>query len=280
MNLQQLRYLVALGDAPSLTAAAAELGVTQPVLSRALRNLERELGATLFRVDGRRLTLTDEGRTVLASARAAVRAADRVRDAARPVGHDLVVVATPRHQWLVGELLPRLAGIDLRVVDARSPEEVLRTVAGHAGGAVGIGDLGQRPQGLELVPAGRTEAVLVSPPGTELPPAVRGEDLLSLTFALPAADTDRRRSHGERLLGGHVLRTAVVAESRDVLIAAVRAGTCSTLDARCLAEQLDGVEVRGFDPPRYVELSVARVPGPASPPVQAFLDAAADPPWR
>ena len=40
MNIQQLRYLVALGDAPSLSAAARAAGVSQPVVSRALRSLE------------------------------------------------------------------------------------------------------------------------------------------------------------------------------------------------------------------------------------------------
>jgi DNA-binding transcriptional LysR family regulator len=281
MNLQQLRYLVALGDAPSLTTAAAQLGVTQPVLSRALRSLERELGATLFRVDGRRLVLTDEGLAVLASARTAVRAADRVRDAVRPPTDELVVVAMPRYQWLVARLLPRLAGLPLRVVGAGSPDEVLRTVAGSGGRAVGLGDLSSaKAGGLELVPAGRAEVVVISPPGTDLPPAVRAEDLVGLPFAAPAVDSDRRRAHGERLLAGRVLRAQVVAESRAVLLGAVLAGTCSTMDARCRAEPLEGVEVRSFDPPRYMELTAARVPGEPTPAIATFLAALADPPWH
>ena len=43
MNIQQLRYVVATAERGSMTAAAAALFVAQPALSRAVRQLEREL---------------------------------------------------------------------------------------------------------------------------------------------------------------------------------------------------------------------------------------------
>ena len=48
MNLQQLRYLVAAADAGSLSGAARASLVTQPVVSRALHDLERDYGVVLF----------------------------------------------------------------------------------------------------------------------------------------------------------------------------------------------------------------------------------------
>jgi DNA-binding transcriptional LysR family regulator len=281
MNLQQLRYLVGLGDAPSLTAAADQLGVTQPVLSRSLRALERELGTTLFRVEGRRLTLTDEGRVVLAAARTAVRAADRVRDAARRSGDAaLTVAAMPRHQWLVGELLPRLPDLALRITSAGSTEEALRLVSrGKVELAIGL--LEVRAPDLEFVAAGRIETVVVSPPGTDLPSTVRPEDIASLSLAAPAPNSDRRVALSTRLFpGGAPHEPRIVAEDRSVLIAAVLAGTCSTLDARCLAETVPGVEIRSFDPPQHLDVVVARLPGTPSAETAAFLDAIADPPWH
>jgi LysR family cyn operon transcriptional activator len=53
MNLQQLRYLVATADEGTMTSAATACHVAQPVLTRAVRALERELGVLLLRRRGR-----------------------------------------------------------------------------------------------------------------------------------------------------------------------------------------------------------------------------------
>ncbi|MGV0840299.1 LysR family transcriptional regulator, partial [Mycolicibacterium porcinum] len=75
-DIRRLRQFIAIGEAGSLTAAAASLHVSQQALSSSMQQLEKELNATLFRRDGRRLTLTPagelllaEGRTLLAAAR-------------------------------------------------------------------------------------------------------------------------------------------------------------------------------------------------------------------
>ena len=68
MNLQQLRYLrETVRRDLNLTAAALALHTSQPGLSKAIRELEDELGITIFVRHGKRLThLTDAGRDVLA----------------------------------------------------------------------------------------------------------------------------------------------------------------------------------------------------------------------
>ena len=68
MNLQQLRYLrETVRRDLNLTAAALALHTSQPGLSKAIRELEEELGITIFVRHGKRLThLTDAGREVLA----------------------------------------------------------------------------------------------------------------------------------------------------------------------------------------------------------------------
>lgn len=60
MELRTLRYFLAVAQEASITRAAERLHLTQPNLSRQLRELEEELGTTLF-IRGRGITLTEEG---------------------------------------------------------------------------------------------------------------------------------------------------------------------------------------------------------------------------
>jgi len=53
MNIQHLRYFLAILDTGSVSRAAAAMGVTQPTLSIALKGLEQEFGVRLFVRDGR-----------------------------------------------------------------------------------------------------------------------------------------------------------------------------------------------------------------------------------
>jgi DNA-binding transcriptional LysR family regulator len=61
MELQQLRYLHAVVRTGSVTAAAAAEYVSQPSVSKQIRQLERELGVPLFYRAGRRLFPTEAG---------------------------------------------------------------------------------------------------------------------------------------------------------------------------------------------------------------------------
>jgi LysR family hydrogen peroxide-inducible transcriptional activator len=62
MELQQLRYLVAVADLGSFTKAAERCFVAQPSLSQQIIKLEKELGQPLFERLGRTIRLTDAGR--------------------------------------------------------------------------------------------------------------------------------------------------------------------------------------------------------------------------
>lgn len=61
MTLAQLRYFCAAARYGSITQAARALYVTQPTISIAVRDLEKEFSLTLFHHAGSRLTLTEEG---------------------------------------------------------------------------------------------------------------------------------------------------------------------------------------------------------------------------
>lgn len=76
MKLPQLRYFIGVCSHQSLSATARELGVSQPCISNALAELEREFGLSLFYRHSKRLTLTREGEEFLRCARELCRQAD------------------------------------------------------------------------------------------------------------------------------------------------------------------------------------------------------------
>ncbi len=61
MELDQLRYFIAVAANGSFTSAGEELNITQPALSRSIAKLELELGQPLFERQSRQLKLTDLG---------------------------------------------------------------------------------------------------------------------------------------------------------------------------------------------------------------------------
>jgi transposase-like protein len=61
MEMQQVRYFLALCEERSFTRAARRCGVAQPSLTRAIRLLEHELGGTLFHRSRQGATLTPRG---------------------------------------------------------------------------------------------------------------------------------------------------------------------------------------------------------------------------
>ena len=61
MTLTQLSYLITIAETKSLNKAAEQLYVSQPSLTNAIKELEKELGITLFYRSGRGVTLTNDG---------------------------------------------------------------------------------------------------------------------------------------------------------------------------------------------------------------------------
>jgi len=65
MEMQQVRYFLALSSTLNFTRAAEECNVTQPALTRAIKNLEDELGGELIRRERQHSHLTELGRRML-----------------------------------------------------------------------------------------------------------------------------------------------------------------------------------------------------------------------
>ena len=85
MELRHLRYFVAVAEAENVSRAALKLHVSQPPLSRQIRDLEDELGFLLLKRTAKSVSLTEAGRTFLNEARAVLQRADEGVKKARAV---------------------------------------------------------------------------------------------------------------------------------------------------------------------------------------------------
>lgn len=78
MTLQQMRYLIVIAECGSISAAAQALFVSQPSLSGALKEVERETGVSVFRRTNHGVEPTPEGLELLAMVRQVVQMDDMI----------------------------------------------------------------------------------------------------------------------------------------------------------------------------------------------------------
>ncbi len=120
--LELFRGFVAVGRSLSVTAAARELAITQPALSRQIHALEDALGCALFVRRHRSLELTPEGTRLFRTADAWLDQLGEAMEALRPVDPSSVAITTSSGfaaLWLLprlGEFQARHPDVDLRVV--------------------------------------------------------------------------------------------------------------------------------------------------------------------
>lgn len=80
MTLQQLNYIIAVSEAGSLNKAAEALYISQPSLTSAIREVEKEAGIQIFIRSGRGMTLTQDGLEFLPYAREVVHQYEALQD--------------------------------------------------------------------------------------------------------------------------------------------------------------------------------------------------------
>src|SRR5919197_4295883 len=123
-ELRHLRYFVAVAGELNFSRAARRLGMAQPPLSAAIRQLEAEVGTTLFRRTIREVALTEAGRVLLDGARRTLAEAERAVTAARRAGAGELGSLRIGFSWSARfETLPALG----RAFKARRPEVELLT---------------------------------------------------------------------------------------------------------------------------------------------------------
>lgn len=86
MKIRQLEYFCAVAEEKSISAAARELHVAQPPISRQIAQLEEELGVQLFLRGSKGMSLTDAGQSLYQQTQQIFQDIRRVEDSVRSVG--------------------------------------------------------------------------------------------------------------------------------------------------------------------------------------------------
>lgn len=138
MQLRHVEYFVTTAETGTVSAAARALHVTQPALSRQLRQLETDLGVALFDREAGRLRPSRAGRALLPAARELLAAADRLEAGAAVQARgrvERVTIAAPTVTLtdvvapFVATMSPDDPVVDVRPADASDPAEALRAGA-------------------------------------------------------------------------------------------------------------------------------------------------------
>jgi DNA-binding transcriptional LysR family regulator len=192
LEVRQLRYFVAVAEELHFGRAADRLGMAQPPLSRAIRDLERQLGVVLFERTTRQVRLTAAGEVLLRDARTALDAITTAARRARQAASQSPRLRVALKADVDGGLLPQILDA-YRDEDAALPPELVLGAFGEQAQALrdGRADVGLvlcpfDDRGLDSEPL-LTEPVLV---------ALAAADPLAARTGLCLADLAGRRLPG------------------------------------------------------------------------------------
>jgi len=172
LETRQLRFFVAVAEELHFGRAAEQLGMAQPPLSRAIRQLERQLGVLLLNRTTRQVTLTPAGKILLQDARTALDAISAAGRRARHAGECEPRLRLALKSDIDGGLLPR-------ILDAYAGEQAALPVE------LVLGRAGEQAQ---AVRDGRADAALLLAPGDDR--ALDYEPLLTEPFLIAVASGD------------------------------------------------------------------------------------------
>jgi LysR family hydrogen peroxide-inducible transcriptional activator len=205
-TLRQLEYAVAVADHGSFHAAARACHVTQPGLSAQIRQLEHQLGVTLFERSRRRVLLTRAGEEVVQRARWLLTGVVDLEQAARAVAQPLTGALC---LGVIPTVAPYLLPVALPEVRRRHPRLVLRIHEAQTDALVAMlraGELDVLLLALEADLAGlETFALFEDPFVAALPASHR------LASRKELRESDLREEPVLLLSDGHCLRAQVLA---------------------------------------------------------------------
>jgi DNA-binding transcriptional LysR family regulator len=285
VELQQMRYVVAVAETANFTRAAERCRVVQSALSHQIARLERELGARLFDRTSRRVQLTAAGEAFLPAARQALDAVERARAEVAAVSGEL------RGRLAIGTI-PTVTAVDLasalKSFQVRHSQVRITLRVGSSDelaervrqGTLDIAFLGLppsvQPKGVRGRALARGELVAIVAPGHPLAD-MTSVDLHRLSKEVfvdyPAGTAARAQSDEAFAAAGVTREVAFEVTNADLVARLVRLGLGIGMMPAAFVTELPNVHVVELrDPPTRVEHVIWSRLRP-SPAAAAFLDA-------
>ncbi|WP_119155364.1 LysR substrate-binding domain-containing protein [Caldimonas tepidiphila] len=209
MKLNQLRDLVAIVEHGSLRAAARHLDVAQPLLTRSVRTLEKELGVPLFERDARGMTLTAAGRLFHQRACAVVNEIRRAHDdiaqsAGDGSGTVAVALSIMPHVGMLPYALPafrrRYPKVRLQIIEGLFPDVEGALRSGEIDFYLGASPSAPPAPGLVVEPLFENTRAVVARRGHPLGRAGSLKELADAEWATTSVDYNSEEDLG-RLFG-------------------------------------------------------------------------------
>lgn len=175
MDFQRLAVFRAVARRLSFSRAADELHLSQPAVSKHIRQLEAELGVALFHRVGKRVELTDAGRIVADYAQRVSALTEEVRHVLRELeglerGYLRLGASTTPGLYLLPEMLARFRrqypGVETTLTITNSADVTRRVLAGEFD--LGFVGMGSSTPGLQVRPFAEDEIVMIVPAGHPL----------------------------------------------------------------------------------------------------------------
>jgi len=289
VELQQLRYAVAIAEEQSFTRAAQRCFVVQSALSRQIKSLESELGVRLFARTSRKVEVTPAGEAFVQQARLCLQAAERAKTSAAAAHGEI------RGSLTIG-VIPTVTAVDIAAVlgafrrsypevgvhvrTGGSDEFLRRIAAGQLDvGLLGLAE-GVTPQGVQTRKLSRERLVAVLSKGHRFAGRrrLRLEDLADEPFVdFPEGSSGREQSDLTFDRAGLRREVSFEVNTADLLTGLVRQGLGVALVAPSVAREAPGCAcIPVSDGPVRVEYLAWDSFNP-SPVAQVFVDSVPTP---
>jgi DNA-binding transcriptional LysR family regulator len=211
VNLSQIRAFVMVVDHGSFSAAAREMGVSQPAVTMQVQALEADLGVTLLDRAYRRIGLTEAGEALMPRARAVLAELESAREdleriADTVTGRLALVASTTPGQYLLPRLLGSFLAGNPEVTVSLAVADTAQVVEAVAAGEADLGMTGAVVKGarVDFEPLGADGIAMICPPGHRFAGAKR----VSLAEAVAEPFIMREEGSGTRQVAEEALREA------------------------------------------------------------------------
>jgi len=255
-----MRYLVAIEEYGSMSAASSVLAVSESAISQAIGKLEKELDVSLFVRDARPIHFTAAGVQVVASARRIVNRVDQLEGMSstrKQEGSRLVFIVEPALAanptgWMMCELRRRYPNLRIRLRSVEDSVDVGKNLREGVAQFAIVYSVRPHPD-IATCTLGRHSLCVVFPPGAKVCDAehIALRDLAGIRMVATRRGSDQREFVDDALAAAGVsTRLVVSTNNRAQLLPLVLRGVGATIipDGRAFEAAARGAIIRRIIP--------------------------------